>query len=381
LKRLLLPLILLLGAVWTVSAAEATLRYIDPITDLTGACYPQAIKLDAEPPAGTPALGSATAPLYGSLRLAGGAYPVAVDRADEGARLYVDTNQDGKMTPVDWGISPYDGRYLGLLSLDLYYEEDVPRSYRLVVIWDPDYPTVLAYCRGAYYQGEVELDGRSYLVAVVDEDTDGRYDDLDQGSLVIDADGDGKLLVTGDSHEVFSLASPFNLDGVTYEVAWLSADGGAIRIEVSEQSVPPVYPLEVGYPAPPFDASDLAGEPISLAVLEGSIVVLDFWAAWCGPCLAELPTLRAIHSDLAEAGVVVVGINLDRSRTAFEDAVASHQLDYRHVYDGDEAISAAYRVAGIPMVYLIGRDGTIVARGLRGLALREAILDLLEEEM
>ncbi|UCF10074.1 MAG: TlpA family protein disulfide reductase [Candidatus Bipolaricaulota bacterium] len=361
-------------------AFEAQLEYIDPITDLTGACFPQGMKLDREPPDGAIELPEAESPLYGVLTLAGGSYAVAVDMLDE-PLLYVDADQDGELSLFDWEQSPYDGRYIGPVPLQVYYQEDEPKEYSLVIIWDPWYPTVFAYCRGAYYQGTIELNGTEYLLAILDQDSDGRYDDIEQGTLFIDVDGDGELLAIADSHEIYGLAEPFNLDGTTYEVTWVSRDGSAIRIEESELDVPQKYPLGIGFPAPPFEGEDLDGEHLSLESLAGSIIVLDFWAGWCSPCIAELPTLTAIHEEHAEDDVVVLGINLDRTHGAFEEAVERYEIVYPQIYDGGEEIIAThYRIAGIPMTYIIDRDGLIVARGLRGETLKDALKTLLEAE-
>jgi peroxiredoxin len=371
---------LLCAAALAASAAEAQLTYVDPISELTSGCFLQGMRLEGEPMDGTIPLEDAAEPLYGVLTLAGGAYPLVVDRGAEPATLHLDSDQDGTLEPVAWTQSETDGRYRAQVTLELFYEEEAPRAYGVFLVWDPWVPTLLIYCRGAYYEGTIELDGVEYRLAILDEDTDGRYDDLDAGRLYIDTDGDGELTTTADSHEAFVLVEPFNLDGVTYEVTSVAADGSAITIEASDRSVAPKYPLGIGFPAPPFEAVTLDGETVSLEALAGSIVILDFWAAWCAPCVAELPTLLAIHDAHHEDGVEIVGINKDRSRQAFVDAVERYELPYLNLYDEDDTIAMTYRIAGIPMTYVLDRDGTIVARGLRGETLRAAVQELLTSE-
>jgi len=364
------------------AAEEVELRYVDPVTDLTGGCYLQGMQLQPAPPEGALGLANAARPLYGALKLAGSAYPVAVDMGSEPAQLYLDADQDGELIPIAWERSEIDDRYRAQVTLDIYYDEDAPRAYSMFVVWNPWIPTLLIYCRGAYYEGTIDLGGTAYRLAVLDEDTDGLYDDLEAGTLYIDADLDGELTTSADSHEAFSLLEPFNLGGVTYQVVEVRPDGSLIRIEESDLSVAPKHPLGVGHPAPPFEATTLSGDALSLEGLAGSIVVLDFWAAWCAPCVAELPTMVGLHELFHERGVEVLGINLDRTREAFENAVTHYELEYTHVYDGDdETISTAYRIVGIPMTYILDRDGTIVARGLGGEALRDAVEALLEEEV
>ncbi len=161
----------------------------------------------------------------------------------------------------------------------------------------------------------------------------------------------------------------------------MAADGSWAEIETAAAPVLPKPPLLEGFPAPGFTALDAQGTPIDVALLRGRIVLLDFWAAWCAPCLEELPTIAGIHEFLSEQGVVVLGVNLDRSDTAFRGALARLALPYVQIYDGsDGPISSLYRISGIPMTYLIGRDGVIRARGLRGQALVAAIEALLGEE-
>jgi thiol-disulfide isomerase/thioredoxin len=115
--------------------------------------------------------------------------------------------------------------------------------------------------------------------------------------------------------------------------------------------------------------------------LRGKIVLLDFWAGWCQPCLAELPNVAALAEAFRERGVEVVGINLDRSRAAFDEIVALSPLTYPQIYDGpDGPIASLYRIVGIPMTYLIDRSGIIRARNLQGDELVAVVLALLDEE-
>ena len=140
-------------------------------------------------------------------------------------------------------------------------------------------------------------------------------------------------------------------------------------------------PLEVGFPALGFTGLDISGKEISLASLMGQIVLLDFWASWCAPCLEELPTMKGIADEYAKDGVVVIGIDLDRSEESFTQAVANYDLSYRQIYDGpDGPISDLYRISGIPMLYLIDQEGIIRGKDLRGEELRQAVQALLRGE-
>ncbi len=382
LARLVVATCLLLSVFGGRAAgATAQLRYVDPVSDLVSGCLLQAFQLTAGLPDGVSIEQTTQGERQfqaedvrsGKLRLGGGEYPVAVALSTEGIVLLADTNQDGAMMRIAWQGMTADGRLVATVPLRIYNEQGADREYPLLLLWDPFVPFVLAYCRGGYTSGTIDLGGVEYLLAVVDDDSDGRYDDLESGTLFIDSDRDGVLLATMDSHEQFALDELFNLDGTTYAVSEVASNGMAIVIVESARSVAAKVPLIVGSDAPSFAAETTEGVVVSLEDLHGSVVLLDFWAGWCSPCVQELPGVQALHETWSEQGLVVLGISLDRSETAMGRAVEEHGLTYVQLYDGDDAISDLYRIAGIPMTYVVGRDGTIVARGLRGLELREAV--------
>jgi len=359
------------------AALEVDLAYVEDITGLTAECYIRAIKLDDVESTGDEGTGEIV--LEGALDLAAGQHTVRVLPAANEVRLWVDLDGAGTLTQLEWERALVDGTLLANVQLELTYAADLRSPYRLFLMWNPFLPTVMTFCRNSYREGRLGLGDREMRVAVIDADTDGRYDLLEGGVLLIDIDGDGELLATGDSHERFLLDEPFNVDGTSYEITAVAEDGGWMRAEESAESVPPKAPLLAGFAAPAFSWTDEEGETLSLNSIRGTVVVLDFWAGWCTPCLAELPTLRQLAAEFGEA-VTVVGISLDRSVETFESAVADHEINWTQIYDGsDGPISILYRIEGIPMTYLIDRDGVIVARGLRGQRLLDAVAALAEQ--
>jgi thiol-disulfide isomerase/thioredoxin len=355
---------------------DATLQYVPEITDLTSLCLPQGIKLDVMPDKGVDWPAANGDPLFGAIPLNGATYPIMIDRHDGAADLYVDKDGSGVLQLIPWFRTLLDGSAMASLSFEVPYD-GTPEPYQASVMWIPFTPTVITYCRDSYRSGVIRLGETDYKLAVLDDDSDARYDRLDGGTLAIDADGDGELLVTPDSHEIYSLAEPFNLDGTVYKVASVSEDGSLIQIEASDEYVPPKLPLLDGFPAPLFDDVDIDGEGISLDALQGDIVVLDFWASWCAPCVSEIPTLKQIAAEFGDQGVDVVGIDLDRSKRDLLTAMGEHEITYRQIFDSDSGpIGNLYRISGIPMTYVIDRDGVIHARGLRGDALVAAVEEL-----
>jgi thiol-disulfide isomerase/thioredoxin len=121
-------------------------------------------------------------------------------------------------------------------------------------------------------------------------------------------------------------------------------------------------PIRKGEPAPAFALPDIdQAETISLAQLRGQVVLLDFWASWCSPCVAMLPTLDAVHQRWANRGVAFVGINSDGGGATLAELktfLTAHPIPYPVVVD-DGSVGGLYKVEALPTLVVIGRDGRI----------------------
>lgn len=113
--------------------------------------------------------------------------------------------------------------------------------------------------------------------------------------------------------------------------------------------------------APAFDGTTLAGEPISLASLRGSVVLLDFWATWCEPCREEIPHLIALHEQYRSSRFTVLGASVDYGRGVVERFVEQLKISYP-VFLDDGEIARAYRVRSIPTTVLIDGQGRVRRR-------------------
>ena len=127
--------------------------------------------------------------------------------------------------------------------------------------------------------------------------------------------------------------------------------------------------LQPGQPAPEFTLDDLDGQPVSLSQFKGQVVLLDFWASWCVPCIDDLPYLREVKGKTSDWPVVFLNISLDADEAAWREAIDKHEIKGVHVRaDGWGAdVAKSYQVMGIPSYYLVDSQGLIVeALGLRG---------------
>lgn len=141
--------------------------------------------------------------------------------------------------------------------------------------------------------------------------------------------------------------------------------------------------LAVGKTFPEFavaagDVKDLAGNKLSVAQYHGKVVLVDFWATWCGPCMAEMPNVIAAYQKYHDKGFDIIGVSLDHeeARATLPKFLADNHMPWRQYFDGkywQNELAMKYGVEAIPANYLLDADGKIIGSELRGPALDAAI--------
>ena len=124
----------------------------------------------------------------------------------------------------------------------------------------------------------------------------------------------------------------------------------------------------IGTQAPDFTMNDPEGKPLQLSSLRGKVVMIDFWASWCGPCRQENPNVVRLYQQYHDKGFEILGVSLDNKKEEWMKAIQTDQLGWLHVSDLQQWQNSAarlYAVNAIPQTFLLDKDGKIIAKGLR----------------
>ena len=122
-------------------------------------------------------------------------------------------------------------------------------------------------------------------------------------------------------------------------------------------------PPDMGSQAPDFQLIDLQGNWQALPDYHGKVVLLNFWATWCGPCRVEMPSMERVYQDLKDEGFAILAISSDpQGSIVTRPFVASQGLTFPILHDSDYRVSGSYGVRTLPMSFLIDRNGTLTER-------------------
>ncbi len=140
-------------------------------------------------------------------------------------------------------------------------------------------------------------------------------------------------------------------------------------------------PTVPGAMAPEINLTTPEGETLALSSLRGKVVLIDFWASWCGPCRRENPAVKAIYEKYKDKGFEIYGVSLDNNATQWKAAIAKDGLTWKHVSDlkgWKSSASQLYGVRSIPATFLLDKEGRIYKSGFRSHELEGLLQQLLD---
>jgi thiol-disulfide isomerase/thioredoxin len=370
-----------------VRAEDVTEKFLsEGVTARVGGYRPQRAAMDQEASIVSKAPEDLKAPKFGYIVLGDRKFAFIADEP-EGAegRLFIDSNADGDLTndpAVEWkseergGLKQYSGRgkvqltaeRTGALGLYRFDPKD-PRRAQLA--------TTLMFYTDFGSEYSFQLDGKPFSTFVSGSLADG-------ATLPIDRDGNGRV---SRRFETAQIGAPFNFTGTTYKFALsegrLTLAAAAEPIE--QQPLPPN--LTVGQKALSFSAKTMKGEEIQFpGAYKGKVVMLDFWATWCGPCIGEIPHMKEAYKAWHDKGFEILGVSFDQENmsekvTSFLDA---QEITWSQIYEGkgwETTLGGMHDVSAIPFVLLVDGDtGEILAdaAALRGPGLSDFIGKILD---
>ena len=178
------------------------------------------------------------------------------------------------------------------------------------------------------------------------------------------------------------------LDPDKYSDLYKSLDAGLSKkfpndknVIMFHEVVERMLSTNIGQFAPEISLPSPDGKEIALSSLKGKLVLIDFWASWCGPCRKEMPNVVKIYSKFKNKGFEIYGVSLDQDKEKWMEAITKDGINWPQVSDlkyWDNVAARIYNVQGIPYTVLIDKDGKIIAKNLRGQELEKKIAEVLK---
>jgi peroxiredoxin len=118
----------------------------------------------------------------------------------------------------------------------------------------------------------------------------------------------------------------------------------------------------VGEPIPNFDLPDLQGETVRLSDHRGEVLLINFWASWCAPCVEEMPSLERLHRALEPKGLRIVAVSVDDDRAVIERFREEHDLSFLILHDEGASVSHTFETFKYPETYIVDREGRLISK-------------------
>jgi thiol-disulfide isomerase/thioredoxin len=290
-----------------------------------------------------------------------------------GYTLYLDLNADGDLTndkPIR--IRAEGGRFVHVVQKDLAAviagrKRQYPFIARVEITEEvPNGKTelepVLRIQDATTRQGVLDVAGRKIGFSV--SGASGLYDH-ETNNLYFDLDSDGKFdTETRYSLEAYKVGEKYvNISDKSYEYS-VDSFGDSITLKPLAEKKPDRVDLRVGNLAPDFTYKDIDGKPRKLSDLRGKIVLVDVWALWCAPCVAEAPKLAAAYKRLQAKGFEIVSFDKDDEVESLKKFIAKYEMNWTHSQTNEEFIRL-YRIDRYPTYFLLDTSGKIVSNTLR----------------
>jgi len=141
--------------------------------------------------------------------------------------------------------------------------------------------------------------------------------------------------------------------------------------------------VKKGTPAPEISLPDISGQTVSLSSLKGTVVLIDFWASWCGPCRKNNPNLVALYEKFKDQGFEILGVSVDKNNSDWKSAIAKDGLSWKQVIDNtgwNSQITIDYGVEAIPASFLVDKKGMVRGVNLEGRELDGLVKKLLKTD-
>lgn len=315
-------------------------------------------------------------------------------------RVYVDTNKNGDLTDDNdpFWTDNIQGVLSKRISISVVLNEDGNEKnhhlpYKLLRFENPLTKQIRVVLQPAFLrEGRLKLGNLTYKVLAQTYNRRSLFSNTKDITIAIDRDLNGAIDDSLLSAEIFwggaNGGKPFNIGGESYYVRSSSASGDRISLAVSKKKVPPKNYISVSKKAPKFSFKDLNGTVVNFKSLENRVIMLDFWATWCRPCVKNLPKLKQLNDKFSSEDFAIVGISLDGgaiSKTRIQemkDFVAKRDLIWPTSFENlgmDSSIGKSYNIVDIPFYIIVDKQGVIrlVERGSNEVILKR-IQDTIE---